>query len=314
MLFPSTFDPLLNPKLLALDEQFDQLINLYENNKFPKVLLLNGKKGLGKFTLINHFLNYLFTKNEKEKKYNITKKEINTNSKFYSSLLNQTSQEILFLKAEENKNIKIEDVRNLKQIISNTSLIDQPRFIIIDEVEYLNGNSANALLKILEEPSLNNFFILINNQQSDLLKTISSRCLAENIFMPHNKKKDVIDYLINLNQIKNIIIEDKSLTPGTFIKFNYICEKYEITNEQSLENKLNLLLNLYKKDKDKAFISLIYYFIDIHFLKMIKERSIKTDYLLKRKSMIFENLDNLTKYNLNISSVLNDINFKLQNV
>lgn len=314
MLFPSTFDPLLNPKLLALDEQFDQLINLYENNKFPKVLLLNGKKGLGKFTLINHFLNYLFTKNEKEKKYNITKKEINTNSKFYSSLLNQTSQEILFLKAEENKNIKIEDVRNLKQIISNTSLIDQPRFIIIDEVEYLNGNSANALLKILEEPSLNNFFILINNQQSDLLKTISSRCLAENIFMPHNKKKDVIDYLINLNQIKNIIIEDKSLTPGTFIKFNYICEKYEITNEQSLENKLNLLLNLYKKDKDKAFISLIYYFIDIHFLKMIKERSMKTDYLLKRKSMIFENLDNLTKYNLNISSVLNDINFKLQNV
>ena len=314
MLFPSTFDPLLNSKLLALDEQFDQLINLYENNKFPKVLLLNGKKGLGKFTLINHFLNYLFTKNEKEKKYNVTKKEINTNSKFYSSLLNQTSQEILFLKAEENKNIKIEDVRNLKQIISNTSLIDQPRFIIIDEVEYLNGNSANALLKILEEPSLNNFFILINNQQSDLLKTISSRCLAENIFMPHNKKKDVIDYLINLNQIKNIIIEDKSLTPGTFIKFNYICEKYEITNEQSLENKLNLLLNLYKKDKDKAFISLIYYFIDIHFLKMIKERSIKTDYLLKRKSMIFENLDNLTKYNLNISSVLNDINFKLQNV
>jgi DNA polymerase-3 subunit delta' len=314
MLFPSTFDPLLNPKLLALDEQFDQLINLYENNKFPKVLLLNGKKGLGKFTLINHFLNYLFTKNEKEKKYNITKKEINTNSKFYSSLLNQTSQEILFLKAEENKNIKIEDVRNLKQIISNTSLIDQPRFIIIDEVEYLNGNSANALLKILEEPSLNNFFILINNQQSDLLKTISSRCLAENIFMPHNKKKNVIDYLINLNQIKNIIIEDKSLTPGTFIKFNYICEKYEITNEQSLENKLNLLLNLYKKDKDKAFISLIYYFIDIHFLKMIKDRSMKTDYLLKRKSMIFENLDNLTKYNLNISSVLNDINFKLQNV
>ena len=314
MLFPSTFDPLLNSKLLALDEQFDQLINLYENNKFPKVLLLNGKKGLGKFTLINHFLNYLFTKNEKEKKYNITKKEINTNSKFYSSLLNQTSQEILFLKAEENKNIKIEDVRNLKQIISNTSLIDQPRFIIIDEVEYLNGNSANALLKILEEPSLNNFFILINNQQSDLLKTISSRCLAENIFMPYNKKKDVIDYLINLNQIKNIIIEDKSLTPGTFIKFNYICEKYEITNEQSLENKLNLLLNLYKKDKDKAFISLIYYFIDILFLKMIKQRSIKTDYLLKRKSMIFENLDNLTKYNLNISSVLNDINFKLQNV
>ena len=30
MLFPSTFDPLLNPKLLALDEQFDQLINLYD--------------------------------------------------------------------------------------------------------------------------------------------------------------------------------------------------------------------------------------------------------------------------------------------
>ena len=71
------------------------------------MLLLNGKKGLGKFTLINHFLNYLFTKNENEKKYNIIKKEINTNSKFYSSLLNQTSQEILFLKAEEIKILKL---------------------------------------------------------------------------------------------------------------------------------------------------------------------------------------------------------------
>ena len=42
-----------------------------------------------------------------------------------------------------------------------------PRFIVIDEVEFLNENSANALLKTLEEPGTNNFFFFFNNQHTN---------------------------------------------------------------------------------------------------------------------------------------------------
>ena len=51
-------------KLVGLDKYFNEMTNLYEKKKFPKVLLLNGKKGIGKFTLIMHFINYVYSKNE----------------------------------------------------------------------------------------------------------------------------------------------------------------------------------------------------------------------------------------------------------
>ena len=50
MQFTSNLDPSLTLKLISLDNYFNDLVNLYENNKFPKVLLFKGRKGLGKFT------------------------------------------------------------------------------------------------------------------------------------------------------------------------------------------------------------------------------------------------------------------------
>ena len=49
-------------ELYGLDNYLDNLISLFEKKKFPKILLLTGAKGLGKNTLINHFLSYVFDK------------------------------------------------------------------------------------------------------------------------------------------------------------------------------------------------------------------------------------------------------------
>ena len=138
-------NPFQSIKLISLDQYFDELVTLYESDSLPKVLLLSGKKGLGKFTLIFHFLNYIYTKNEKTP-YNVEDKVINTDSKFYNSVINKTSPDVIFLQAIEGKNIKIDDIRNLKSILSRSSLTNNPRFIIIDEVEFLNINSINALV------------------------------------------------------------------------------------------------------------------------------------------------------------------------
>ena len=188
-------NPLISTKLISLNFYFNEMLNLYDTKNFPKVLLLNGTKGIGKFTLVIHFLNYIYSKSEKTP-YNVRDKVINTDSIFYNSLLYQTAQDVLFIKAEENKNIKIEDIRNLKSTLSRSSLSNNPRFTIIDEVEFLNDSSVNALLKTLEEPSNNNYFILINNKQADLIKTISSRCLKSNIFLNLEQRKEVINFLI----------------------------------------------------------------------------------------------------------------------
>ena len=312
---PSKYlNPFYSLKIVSLDNHLLELIDLYKKNKFPKVLLLSGKKGLGKFTLVNHFLNWIFSEEEQKTKYDLSKKQINKNSKFYNSILNSTSQEVIFIQAEEAKNIKIEDIRNLKNTISNTSLVNKPRFIVIDEVEFFNDNSANALLKTLEEPTINNFFILINNQQNEVLQTIASRCLIKNIFLSNTQKKEIIEYLITNNQIEDVICNQIFLTPGSFLRFNDLCNKYKISNDDTLNNKITLLLNGFRKDKDKTIIQLIYHFIDTYFINQINEDVTKSDLLVSIKSNIINDINNLTKYNLNITSVLSSINSKLLNV
>ena len=300
-------------KLVGLDPYFDEMVKLFDVKKFPKVLILNGKKGIGKFTLILHFINYIYSKKETTP-YNIKDKVINPDSIFYNSFLNNTSQDIIFIHAEENKNIKIDDIRLLKSTLSNSSLSNNPRFTIIDEVEFLNTNSANALLKTLEEPSDNNFFLLIHNQQADLLETISSRCLKNNIFLNSTQRNNIINYLTEERGIKNLIDTNNDLSPGLFLKFNKIYIKYKINKDDNISIKLNTLISGYKKDKDKTLISLAYFLIDCSFFQKIKTNKNNIEYLLNTKSSIINIINEFVQFNLNINSVLNSIKINLKNV
>jgi len=309
----SKLNQLYSTKLVGLDHYFNEIINLFKSQKLPNILLLNGKKGIGKFTLIMHFINYIFSKNEVVP-YNLKNKTINTESLFYNSLLNNTLQDVIFIHAEENKNIKIEDIRSLKSTISNSSLSNNPRFIIIDEVEFLNTSSVNALLKTLEEPSDNNFFILINNQQSDLIETISSRCIKSNIYLNQEKKNEVINYLIEDRNIDNLIDLNNNLSPGLFLKFNEIYLKLKITKDDNILIKLNALITAYKKEKVKDLISLSYFLIDHYFFYKIIKNKHETESLLNTKSHIIEIIHNFVTFNLNINTVLNSIKIKLNNV
>lgn len=74
------------------------------------------------------------------------------------------------------KTIGIETVRNLIQMMQNTSASGGWRIAVIDSVDDLNGNAANALLKLLEEPPPHCLFLLISHQLGQLLPTLRSRC------------------------------------------------------------------------------------------------------------------------------------------
>ena len=312
-MFKSNFSPFSSTQLISLDKYFDEMVCYFEAKSFPKVLLLSGKKGIGKFTLVFHFLNYIYSKKEKFF-YNTKDKIINSNSSFYNSILNRTNTDVIFLQAVEGQNIKIEDIRNLKSTLSSSSLSDHPRFIIIDEVEFLNINSANALLKTLEEPNDNNYFILINNQQANLIETISSRCLKNNIYLSKKKQKNIIDYFLENKKIDNLIIDTLDLTPGILLKYNELSSRYKIDTSENILTTINKLLYGYKKDKDKTLIKMSIFFIDQFFYRLIKVNINKVDFLLNQKSSIVYKINDYITYNLNINSVLNSIELKLKSV
>lgn len=70
--------------------------------------------------------------------------------------------------------IKVERIRDLLSSLSLAS-ISQARIVIIDQAHLMNSQASNALLKTLEEPTENIFFILIANDVYQFLPTIRSR-------------------------------------------------------------------------------------------------------------------------------------------
>ena len=151
-------NPIEQRKLFGLNKYINELVNLEENNKLPNKILLSGQKGIGKSTLAYHFINYCLSKNE-DYNYNIKDYEINPESTTYKTILNKSNLNFISLDInDEKKFIDIKQIRELILKLSKSSFNDKPRFILIDNAEFLNKNSINALLKTLEEPLINTYF------------------------------------------------------------------------------------------------------------------------------------------------------------
>jgi len=309
MTIPSFFDPKKSLSLYGLFDNFNFFKNLYLKNRLPKVLMLSGKKGIGKSTIINHLMFFIFDK----KNFNENTCEFDAKSTFYNQFINNIYPNIIYVSGLDFKNTKIDDLRNLKTKILKSTISDLPRFIIFDDVELFNINIMNSLLKLIEEPSRKNYFILINNKSKKLIETISSRCLDIKIIFNERKRLDIIELLINKLNINNLVINPKSsqLTPGYFIKFNYIFIENEISLDKDFLKNLSILLNLYKKDKDIIYIDIILFLTDNYF-NGLKEKNLYTnDKVIEYKRFVFDNINKYFIYNLNQKALLNIIDNKI---
>ena len=72
--------------------------------------------------------------------------------------------------------LPVDEVRRTNRFFGHTSGEGGWRICIVDSVDEMNANAANALLKILEEPPERALFLLISHLPGRLLPTIRSRC------------------------------------------------------------------------------------------------------------------------------------------
>jgi len=303
-------DPRNSLNLYGLKDKLDFLIKLHNSKKLPKVLMLTGKKGIGKFTLINHFLNYIYD----NENYDVINNFINDKTHFYKQYLNNIFPNIIHLQGDNFKNIKINDIRDLKSKILKTPILQKKRFIVLDDIELFNTNSLNALLKIIEEPSSENYFVLINNKTKPVIDTINSRSLEIKISMSNEKRIKVIESLIKINNL-DIFIDFNSLnlTPGEFLSFNKICKENKINiNDDYLEN-LKFLLTIYKKNKNISIINMILFLTDYYFYNRKERKQDSLDKLMDDKSYVINNINRFIELNVNQISLINSINNKLSN-
>ena len=305
-------NPLTQINLFEHKEVFNQLYKLSKNDTLPNKILLSGEKGIGKSTLAYHLINLVLSENE-EHPYDFEKNKINPDNKSYKLILNKSNPNFYLIDVlEEKKNIDINQIRELIINLNKSSFNNKKRFVLIDNIELLNLNSINALLKILEEPNENINFILINNNKR-VLPTLKSRCLNFKVFLTKDQSIRIVNQLLNddINTIINNKLFDYYATPGKLFKLIKLSEEYDL---DLAKFDLNTTLTTIIKDKiykkDKSITEIIYSFIELYFRDNI---SIENISLLKSYHYFLEKINNTKIYNLDEETLFMEFEDKILN-
>ena len=296
-------------KLYGLENYFDEFKELYSKDKLPTKILLSGLKGIGKSTLAYHLINYILSLGE-ENSYDFKKYTINSENRSYRLIQNHTSLNFNLIDVNPDKKaINIEQIRSLINNLNKSSFNSKPRFVLIDNIEYLNLNSVNALLKVLEEPNFNIHFILIHNNKK-VTSTLLSRCLNFKIFLSNKKINEINQNLFNAeitNEVNKDLI-DYYFTPGMLYNLLKLSKdkKIELKN-LDLNDLITLLINESYYKKDNNIKNLLYDLIEFFILKKISiSYSDLSNYFLNR-------INNCKKFNLDDESLFLEINSKILN-
>ncbi len=300
--------PLTQTKLLSFKENFKELVNLSLKNKLPIKLIFSGNKGIGKSTFAFHLINYLFSQDE-EGSYNLEDNEININNKSYKLVSNNTHPNLLLIDSTDKKFIEVSKIREILNFSSKTSFSNKKKIVLINNVEKMNINASNALLKILEEPSTNLFFILIHNSNKRLISTINSRCIKFNFFITESEKEKIINNIIDNDFYVGLSSDFKIryLSPKFYIDLCDFINKEKIElNDLDIYFLLNYIFNKRNYLKDDFIIENLQILIEIYFYnKVLSRDNFENDYKSFKQTM--NKINNMNKFNLDKDSSLIEI-------
>jgi len=149
---------------------------------------------------------------------------------------------------ENSNSILISTIRELKKNMTLSTINDNYQINIIlesDKLCYPKQESANALLKILEEPNDKYIFILISSDYSKIIDTIKSRC--NQIFFPKPSELNINNYLTDSYKLnENDAIQIAKICNGNMnIAISLNKNFDELLNELSL-----FLVNIYDHNFD----------------------------------------------------------------
>ena len=292
--------------------EFHKLIDLYKDNNLPNKILFSGEKGIGKCTLAYHLVNYILSLNE-DFSYDLNNLKIIPDNKSFKLVQNKSNPNFILVDiVEEKKNIDISQIRNLILTLNKSSFNTKPRFVLIDNIELLNINAVNALLKILEEPNDNINFILINNNKR-ILPTLKSRCLNFKIQLTSNQSIEITNNILenNYNKFLNEDFVNNYSTPGEILNLIDFANKNDIdlieTNLKDLIKKI-IMDKLYKKNNSIKI--LIYSLMESYFRKNVSVTNMK---LITSYNYFLRKIDNTKTFNLDEESLFMEFDDRILN-
>ena len=305
-------DPSSQIKLYGHEDHLKSLLKLYIKSYLPNKILFSGEKGIGKSTLAYHLINYILSLDE-DGAYNLNNFTINLDNKSFKLTQNKSNPNFILVDVnEEKKNINIDQIRNLILSLNKSSFNTKPRFVLIDNIELLNVNSVNALLKILEEPNDNINFILINNNKK-VLPTLKSRCLNFKISLTYEQSINITNKILNenlLNFLNKEFVTNYS-TPGQLLKMiNYANNNYIDLKSLNLKDLISQIILDKKYKKDLSIKDLIYSLIELYFRNNISTKKIG---LINMYNYFLKRINTTRMFNLDEESLFMELEDRILN-
>jgi DNA polymerase III subunit delta' len=161
------------------------LLDAYRSGRFPHAWLLSGPAGIGKATLAYRIARFLLVHPDRQAAavQQAASLVVEAEHPVARHIAAQAHGNLLVLERSINEktgklrqDIAVEDVRRTLTFFGSTAAIEGWRIAIVDSVDELNAQGANALLKILEEPPRRSVLLLVSHCAGRVLPTIRSRC------------------------------------------------------------------------------------------------------------------------------------------
>ena len=293
--------------LYGYENYFNYFVKLFMNKNVPNTILFSGPKGSGKSTFAYHLINYFLSKNENNA-YSIKNFSIDRNNSSFKHLINNTHPNFFLIENNFLENdIKIEQIKKLLKFLNKSTYSKDLKIVLIDNAEDLNLNSSNALLKSVEEPTSNTFFILIHDSYSSILDTIKSRCTEFKFFFTETEKKNIFSKIIkdynvnyNINEIPDFYYLD---TPGNLIKYFLSLSEANININENTLKCIFYLIAKFKIDKSPETLSFISFFIEKFYNELCIKNSKNFNSYFLNKSKILNQINQIKKFNLDEKNI-----------
>lgn len=160
------------------------LLSAYRSGRVPHAFLLTGPKGIGKATLAYRMARFVFAHPDPAAAdiAAATSLAIDAAHPVARRIAAQAQGDLLVMERTANdkgvlrQQIAVDDVRRSVSFFGSTAGEGGWRIAIVDAVDELNRSSANALLKVLEEPPQRALLLLVCHSAARVPPTLRSRC------------------------------------------------------------------------------------------------------------------------------------------